>query len=203
MQTFDQALLANAEWPTGVKGSYFRLMVAVSPVNVILYRNGIPIYTANNVLGGLWTRPSGGFDAVKIVNGATAQSVQIGILDGDGGYDHLVVDIASQLTAIAVNIAGAADVTVGQGTMVLDLAPATALTAATLLFSASTASESLRVRNDTTINITLGGPAVTPANGVVVLAPGEVWLEDNGARAEWYGVATAAAAGVKLQRVTR
>lgn len=52
---------------------------------------------------------------------------------------------------------------------------------------------------NTTGNIYLGGATVTAANSAIVLAPGDTFIDEMGAAADWYAIADIAASKLNLQ----
>lgn len=129
---------------------------------------------------------------------------------------RLAVDIAGgtvNLTAtnVAINNADAAAIPIRQRaadvfavaeklcTNVVDFDPASIGTARLLLVSDNTLKR-LRVRNGhATARVALGGAALTMANAVVVIEPGDVWVEDAAPGAAWYAISDTAATPVNVQ----
>lgn len=200
MMMTSQALGAGQTWPLQTAGTYFRLLLAASPVNVRFYRNGAQVADAVGMDTGFYLLPTGGFDRVDITS-AAAQTVKILILDGDGGYDRFNVDITSALSAIAVNISGAASMTVAQAAAVNDLAVVSVGVAATALCAASAARKGLRFTNAGTADVYLGGAGVTVAGGAIKIGAGQTWLENEAAPAAWYGISGTAAQSIRIQEL--
>ena len=80
-----------------------------------------------------------------------------------------------------------------------DKAPVTVGTSATALVSDATLKR-LRIRNShATAVIAIGGAGVTLANGAVQLQPGDVFLEEDAAGADWYAISDTAGTVVQVQ----
>lgn len=209
MQQISQAIGAGGSWRLQTGGDYFRILSSPDPVDVVFYGiSGAEVARATQMDEGFYLRPAGGFAGVLITS-ATAQTVKIMILQGDGGYDHFNVDITSALQAIAVNISGAAamDINPGQfvgiqqGDTITDNAAVNVGVAATALAAASATRKSLRFTNAGTVDVYLGGAGVTTANGAIKIAAGQTWVEDDGAAAAWYGISGTAGQSVRVQEI--
>lgn len=190
MQTYKQALLAGDTWRLGAGGSYFRLTGCPSPVDMTFYRGGVPIATANEMDAGFYFKPAGGFDRVDIYS-ATAQTVKVMIIDGDGGYDHFNVDITSALANLRIE----------QASNVNDLAAVSVGVAATALVASDAARKGLRFTNAGAVDVYIGGAGVTVAGGAIKIGAGQTWIEDQAAPAAWYGIAGTAGQSVKIQEI--
>jgi hypothetical protein len=84
-------------------------------------------------------------------------------------------------------------------TEIVDYVPVAVGLAALLLVSDATLHR-LRVRNGhASARVALGGPAVTMANAVVILEPGDIWIENDAPGAPWYAISDTAATSVKVQ----
>lgn len=200
MQQFSQGLDAGGLWQLQSGGDYFRLVACPSPVDVKFYKGGAEVASASQMDTGFYLKPANGFDRVDITS-AEAQTVKIMILDGDGGYDHFNVDITSALQAIAVNISGAASMTVAQAATVNDLAAVSVGVAATALVAASATRKGLRFTNAGSVDVYLGGAGVTVAAGAVKISAGQTWIENEAAPAAWYGISGTAAQSVTIQEL--
>jgi len=189
MQQFIQAIGAGGAWQLQSGGDHFRLVSCPDPVNVKFYRGGMEVASATGMDTGFYLKPAGGFERVDITS-ATAQTVKIMIIDGDGGYDHFNVDIT-----------GTATLTVKQATTVSDPAAVTVGTAATALVAASATRRGLRITNAGSVDVYLGGAGVTVADGAVKIAAGQTWVENEAAPAAWYGIAGTAGQSVRIQEI--
>jgi hypothetical protein len=57
----------------------------------------------------------------------------------------------------------------------------------------------LRFRNESvTARIGLGGAGVTMAKAAVIIGPGEMWIEDDAAGANWYAISDTAGADLRM-----
>lgn len=202
MSMYSQAIGAGGKWQLAVPGTLFRLIATDNgePVDVRFFRGGQQVFNVEGVEAGLYAKPLGGFDRVDITS-ATAQTVKALVMDGDGGYDRFIVDIASSVGAIAVNLSGDAFVTVKQGATIADTAPVTVGVVATALVAASATRKSVRFYNAGTADVYLGGAGVTTAIGCIKLAPQTAWVEDDAAGAAWYGISGTAGQEVRIQEV--
>lgn len=187
MNTYELIMAANAVAVLDSPGDYFRLLDSTAVCDVQLTRAGIPRQESKQVLAGLWMRPAGGFTGVRITNGATAQTVKIGIASGEAGYDRLQVS---------------GGLAIQQGSIVTDAAPVSVGTTATLLISAAESRKGCRFTNAGTVDIYVGGSGVTVANGAIKIAPGATWIERDAAPAAWYGISGTAGQSVRIQTVS-
>lgn len=194
MRMYSQVFAGAGVWPLAVPGQLFRIIQTDGgePVDITFYRGGSSVAQATGMEAGFFAKPQGGFDRVDITS-ATAQTVKVLIMDGDGGYDRFIVDINSSIGDIGVTVAQAGTVT--------DVAPVTVGVAATALVAASATRKALRFYNDGAAVIYLGGAAVTTANGAIKVAPGQLWLESDGAAAAWYGISGTAGQSMRVQEV--
>jgi len=161
MQTYSQSMTPGQAWRLGVPGSYFRLLDVLGAVTVVFYRQGVPVFTATDVLDGFWSKPSGGFDMVGITS-ATAQDVKIGITSGDAGYDRA---------------AGSVDISNMTGAFTQEAATVT--NASGQLLAARAGRRYLLIQNNDAsgdVFVTLDGSAATTTNGVKIAAGGSLEL---------------------------
>lgn len=189
MQQFIQAISAGATWTLQTGGDYFRLVSCPDPVDVKFFRANQEVASATQMDTGFYLKPASGFDRVDITS-ATAQTVKIMVLDGDGGYDHFNVDIS-----------GAASLSIKQATVINDLAAVSVGVAATAIVAADVTRKGLRLTNAGTVDIYLGGAGVTVAGGAIKVGPGQTWIEDQAAPAAWYGISGTAAQSLKIQEI--
>lgn len=190
MRQYIQAMGAASTWPLQTMGNYFRLVSCPSPVDIKFYRNGTEVASATQMDTGFYMKPAGGFDRVDITS-ATAQTVKIMILDGDGGYDHFNVDITSALANLRIE----------QASTVTDLAAVNVGVAATALVAADATRKAIRFTNAGTVDVYIGSAAVTVAGGAVKIPAGGTWIEDQAAPAAWYGISGTAAQSIKIQEL--
>ncbi|MBZ0105529.1 MAG: hypothetical protein K8H84_07840 [Sulfuricella denitrificans] len=185
MRTISNTFAGAGSWRLAIPGRYFRILNSSSPVDVTFFKNGSPGLKAEAVESGYYAIPREWFDGVEITS-ASAQTIKIGISDGDGGYDSSVIT-TSALLAATIN----------------DAAPVVVGVAATLLLAADTARMGARFYNAGAADVYLGGSGVTVANGAIKITPGSLWIEDNAAPGAWYGISGTAAQSVRVQEVKR
>lgn len=92
-EKLSQALAANASWPLMIAGDFFRVEACDWPVTVALLQGGREIGRMTNIRGGDFVRDVK-FDQVKIINGATAQTVTIQIAGGGIGSDRVIGEVS-------------------------------------------------------------------------------------------------------------
>lgn len=86
--------------------------------------------------------------------------------------------------------------------VIVDHAAAVINTGAVQLLISDATFKRLRVRNaSASARVALGGAAVTMANAAIVLEPGESWIEDDAAGADWYAVSDINGADVRVMGV--
>lgn len=190
MQQFIQAIDAGKTWQLQTGGNYFRLVDCPDQVDVKFFKASMEVASAVQMDTGFWLKPTGGFDRVEIKS-ATAQTVKIMVIDGDGGYDHFNVDITSSLANLRIE----------QASAVNDLAAVVVGVAVTQLVAADATRKALRFTNAGTVDVYLGGAGVTVAGGAIKIKAGETWIEDQAAPAAWYGISGSAAQSIKIQEL--
>ncbi|MEC4722940.1 hypothetical protein RY831_27655 [Noviherbaspirillum sp. CPCC 100848] len=200
MQQFIQAVTAGKPWQLQTMGDYFRLVACPLPVDVKFFRANQEIASAVQMDTGFYLKPAGGFDRIEVVS-AQAQTIKIMVLDGDGGYDRFNVDVTSALQAIAVNISGAAEMTVKQAATINNIAPVAVGTAQTLLVAADATRRGLRFTNNGSSVVYIGGNGVTVANGAIAIGAGQTWIEDQAAPGAWYGISGVAGQQMRIQEI--
>lgn len=221
MRTVIQTFTGAANWDLAVGGKWFRLIANPLPVDVIFYRGGQEVYKAEGMEAGFFAVPDGGFDRVTIIVGA-AQTVKVAISNGQGGYDgatavisgtvvtqfvapqHVIVDTAPSVNfngSQPIHFNGNQPVIVKQGATLAHAAPVTVGTSATSLLAALATRKAAHFYNAGSVDVYLGGAGVTTANGVIKIAPGQSWLDDNGAAAAWYGVSGTAGQSIRIMEV--
>lgn len=161
----NQAFAAGASANYGGVGDFFRLMSCPFPVELRFYRNGNEVSRAEAVTEGFAERfKGGGFDAVKIINGASAQTVvAVSRAGNEVNFDRPPTG--------AVTIANANGAFV-QG-------PAPVGTVDTGLLAANALRRYLLVQNNDPANaiyINLTGNAATVANGIRIAPLGALEL---------------------------
>lgn len=153
MQTYTEDFTAGQVKKWTDAGNYLRIMKASAPVDVRLYRGGRVLAIAEQVNASFYAKPEGGFDAVELVS-ATAQTVKIGIADGEGGENVLSGTVSIQ------NNNGA-----------LSNTQKTVTNASAQLLAANANRRYLLIQNKDTagkVYVNLGGAAATVGNGLLI-----------------------------------
>lgn len=191
MKVYQIALAANQPTHT-TPGNFFMLLAATAPVDIKFFRRASAIdEKAEQVTAGYKARPvrpaDGGkaFDYAEIIS-ATVQTVTVGVAEGEGDFLPPGTATIVQGTAIADN----AQVTINTG-------------AAQQIIASATNRKGLRFYADptNTVSILLGSSGVVTTNGVP-LGPGQVWVENDGANAAWYGATSVNGQKVSCQAIT-
>lgn len=201
MRTLSELFTAAETKQFTVPGIYFRLLGTTGPVDVVFVRHGARVgESASQVEAGYYALPEGGFDRIEITS-ATAQTVKFAISRGRGGYDRTIgsVDV---LSLPPVTISGTPNVKTALATTIDDVAAVAVGVAATLLLAADATRRAVRVLNNGTADIYLGGAGVTTANGCIKLVPGALWVEDDAPGAAWYAISGTAGQNVRVQALT-
>lgn len=151
-------------------------------------------------------------DAATVIGNDDSQAIPVRLQDGA----RMAVDIAGgnvQLTATSVGISNTDDLAIPirqraadvfavrqvQQTKIIDYDPTPVGTAGVLLVK-DAALRGVRFRNPhATARIALGGAAVTMANAVILLEPGDIWNETDAPGAEWHAISDTAGASVLVQ----
>lgn len=199
MRTITQAFPGAATWQLAISGRYFRLMDSIGTVDVNFFRGGQLVYDAHNVPAGFWVIPEKGFDRIDIIVPA-ANTVTVGISNGEGGFEGSTATIVG-----VVSVAFSAP----QHVVVDNLVSATVTEAGSIatgaaaveIAAAAATRKGLRIYNDGATDVYLGGAGVTLANGVIKIAPGELWIETEASRASWWAI-SAIAGSVRVQALT-
>lgn len=88
-----QSLAANQTWPLQIAGDFFRVESAEWPVTVEIMSGGRIVGRMTNVRAGDFVRDIV-FDQVRVINGATAQSVTVQIAGGGVGSDRVIGEVS-------------------------------------------------------------------------------------------------------------
>lgn len=115
---------------------------------------------------------------------------------GDGGFndDNTANSVIANATAMPVQKQALSTLTA--------FAPVSINTGAAQALVSDPTQRMLRFRNGhATAKLYLGGLGVTIANAVIVLGPGDMWIEDEAAGAAWYAISDTAATPVQIQGV--
>lgn len=102
-----QPLAGNQAWPLVIAGDFFRIDSADWPVTVALYKASREVGRMANVRAGDYVRDIA-FDEVRVINGATAQTVTVQIAGGGVGSDRVIGEVAVIDGGRAVTIANRA-----------------------------------------------------------------------------------------------
>jgi len=195
------------------------------------FLNGVASQSVDNVGKGFKAAPVGGFGSIKItatesgtvdfvvtdgdidvkfddaatvIGNDDSQAVPVRLPAGQ----RMLVDVAGgnvQLTATNVGINNSNDLAIpvqmqALGTIINGMKAINA--GAAQQVSADAALKRLRFRNASADkSICLGGANVTFANAAIVLAPGDMWIEDDAAGATWFAAADAAGADLRIMGV--
>lgn len=92
-EKFSQPLAAAYKWDIGVAGSYLRLSACQWPCTVLLYKQGRIIGQMANMLAGDYVEGVD-FDAVSVLNGSTAQTIDIQISGGGAGSNRVLGEVS-------------------------------------------------------------------------------------------------------------
>lgn len=88
MERIAQTLAANQKLRLHMQGNEFRVIASTWPLSVSFFKGGAIVGSASGVLAGDYSRGME-FDGVEIANGATAQSVVVGLSNGSAGSDRI------------------------------------------------------------------------------------------------------------------
>lgn len=201
MRTISENFAAGETKIFNYPASYFRLLATTAPVRVTLLRAAASTgEVATDVEAGYYALPEHGFDRIEIYS-AAAQTVKFAVTSGRGGYDRTVgsVDV---INTPNVNVVNTPNVKSVLATTITDTAAVSVGVAATALVAADATRRGLRVRNNGTADVFLGGAGVTTANGCIRLVPGALWVEDEAPGAAWFGISGTAGQDVRVQVLT-
>lgn len=169
---------------------------ASGAVDMIVRQRGSEIFRALGANKGLKVRPVMGFDEVEVQNNggaAVALELYVTSADVDVQIDRApLTDTQLRASPVNVNAVGAtltaSNVTIGLCATAADSTAALASNGAVTNFcAANTARRILRVKNIGSADVALTSNGVTAfANAVIVLQPGELWVESEAPGAAWY-----------------
>lgn len=200
------------------RGTQF-LIIAATPaaaVAVTLKSGSTELESVRTAGRGFRARvPAPGFDAVELVSG-TATSLEIIVTDSDVDLDfvngaEVTATIAGLPLAVSNDRGTPGNLLHVTGVSLSD-APATAMVnagpvacgpAAVLVAAADATRKELRILNTGPSDVSIGPIGATWAQRCIVLAAGDVWLENRGAALAWYGITDAGGtANVNRQGLT-
>lgn len=189
LQQIIQSIAVGVPLRFSIQADYFRLILAADPVDIRFYNQGREVGNAVQMDTGFYVKGEP-FEAVEITS-ATAQTLKLMLMQGDGGYERFNVDITSALSTLTIN----------QANTVTETAPKTVGVAAVVAVAANAARKGVRFTNAGTATIYIGGAGVTVANSAISIAAGATWLEDDAAPAAWYAISGTAAQTLKIQEL--
>lgn len=207
---YEQSVMAGVPLQLNVQGRFFLLdsTGAESSVTVTLLRGGSPIFgQIPGAKRGLKIGIEGGFDGVRIEAGgdavirffATFENVSISTTDGaqvevsNSPENPLSVDVQNATLSVS-------EVTLKSSGAITDSTAAPGAVVGQVK-AANQNRRSLRIKNIGAVDVAIGGAAVVFATAAIVLAPGDVWVEDDGAGAAWYAVTLSGAGSLAIQEV--
>lgn len=185
MQTISQVLAANQPWVLNVPSSFMQLVEAALPVDIRFMQGGRVVSNVDAAESGFYCDVET-FDRVEIVS-TNNQQIKILLSDGKAGSSR----IAGSVTATVKTAAGIVNVpfkTVGTGEVLAAAANANRM--------------GLRFLNAGGTNIALGGAGLAYADAVIVLAPGQLWVESEAPAAAWVALSDMPAGVLKIQELT-
>jgi len=185
VQTTRQIVNAGQTMPLNWPGKYFQVFESYAPIDVRFFHAGRVVYVAEQMDAGFYVTPDGGFDRVEIVS-ATQQAIKVGISDGTGGTNRMTGDVAA---------------TIRGASAVLNKPILSVGAAETPLVAARADRVAFRVLNSGATNIAIGGPGLTYAGAVLVLAAGDIWQEETAPGAAWVALGDAAGGVLKVQEL--
>lgn len=176
MRTQQKQFAAGQTETLTVNGDFFVLLSSQAPVDLEFEYVGQS--GATDICLGIEAGYSEQFPAqltaVKVTS-ATAQVIKYGYGLGVVKFDRVVTET-----------------TVQQGTVIADISPATVGNYRSLVLAAAIRKRVIFTADSTNTGVIyLGGSGVTTANGAIVLAAGDTWIEDTAANAEFYAFASA------------
>jgi len=92
-EKLSQALAASYKWDIGIAGTYLRLSACQWPVTVMIEKGGRVIGQMTNMLAGDYVQDVE-FDAVTVLNGSTAQIVELQIAGGGAGSNRVLGEVS-------------------------------------------------------------------------------------------------------------
>lgn len=185
MQTITQILNAGEVWALTQVGNFFQIFESYAPLTVRFMKGGKVLSVAEDMEAGFYATPAGGFDRVEVVT-QSQQRVKVGFSDGSAGTNRMTGDVSATIKT-ASGVLNKPMVNVG--------------TTETTLVGARADRLAFRVLNSGTTNIAIGGPGLTYAGAVIVLAAGEVWQEETAPGAAWVAIGDAAGGVLKVQEL--
>lgn len=200
MRTISEVFTAGQTKRIQLYASYFRLMEisAGMRATIRVLKMGATRTEAENVDAGYAFKSAEFFDAIEIVC-PNACTVVFAVSDGTGTYDRVAGEVSILGT---VPVSG--EVGVERGGILAISAPVSVGTAAVATLVANSASKALyfRAADANTAPIYLGSNTVTTVNATIKLNPGDTYIEEVQAKADWFAISTAAGQSLNLMRGT-
>ena len=183
MRTQQKEFTAGQTETLTVNGDFFVLLSSQAPVDLEFEYVGQS--GATDICLGIEAGYSEQFPAqltaVKVTS-ATAQVIKYGYGLGVVKFDRVVTET-----------------TVQQGTVIEDIAPETVGASRVLVLGTAIRKRAIFTADSANTGVIyVGGSGVTTANGAIVLAAGDSWIEDTAANADFYAVASAAAQVLRI-----
>lgn len=183
MRTHEKSFTAGQSETLTINGNFFVLLSSDAPVDLEFEYVGQS--GATDICLGIEEGYSEQFPAqltaVKVTS-ATAQVIKYGYGTGIVKFDRVV-----------------SQTTVHQSTAIQDHNPVVVGTSAGLVLAGGSRSRIIFTADSANVGlITLGGEDVTTANGAIILAAGDSWVETIAADAAFYAVASIAAQGLRI-----
>lgn len=185
MQTISQILLAGQPWVLNVPNNFLQLVTAPAALDIRFMSGGRVQSEAEDVLEGFYCKLDG-FDRIELIS-PVDQLVKVILSDGSAGSNR---------------IAGEVSATVRGGSTVLNKPMISAIGATEKVVCTARADRvAVRVLNSGTTNVALLAPGGNYTDAVIVLAPGEMWLEETAPAAAWVAISDAAGGVLKVQEL--
>ena len=185
MRTDTLVLTAGTPKVVQRAGSFLRVLAATADVTVTMRTAGASDVVFKDVqAGAAYKAPPGRapFDEV-VFESASGNTVKYVIGEGESSYD-----------ATSVSLSGATVSTL-PGTAVVGVAAAQVLASSSgrkkIVFRSDDANTAAK-------KIYIGPVGITTATGAIALEPGDTWVEEVAAAAEWYAIAEVAAQNLRI-----
>lgn len=202
---FTLNLAAGVRTRQETAGALFVIKSTTAPVDVWLYDSGRELEAVRGVKAGTKARVPGRFTALDL-RCDVAATLEIIVSDGAVDFDFFAGAtinsvIAGPLPLPVTNDRGGISNPMYVSGLTYSDAPATSLTdgaavaigpAAVQIVAANANRKALRIANIGTDDMTIGAAGITWAKRCIVIAPGDIWVEERGSNLAWYGITDAA-----------
>lgn len=185
MQTISQILLANQPWVLNVPNNFLQLVTAPAALDIRFMSGGRVQSNAEGVQEGFYCKLDG-FDRIELIS-QVDQLVKIILSDGSAGSNRIAGEVSA-------TVRGAA--TVLNKPMISDIGAAEKV-----VCTARADRIGLRALNSGITNVALLASGGSYTDAVIVLAPGEMWIEELGPAAAWVAISDAAGGVLKVQEL--